>query len=182
MRLEGGSDQSDRIARALGAFDLDGLVCVLPSNVLLLSGYWPVVGASVAVAGRDGRVELLVPDDEADLAGRGWATAVHTYAPGSLERQLNLVEALQEPLRGLIMDAGLERKRVGFESKPVFEGSSYSATVRGLDAGRLLEGIILPASDADGALNQMRFALTAHEVDRVRMACDLARRGFEAAK
>src|SRR6185312_8546158 len=41
------ADGVERLARvrdALGRAALDAVVCTLPTNVLLLSGYWPVVG------------------------------------------------------------------------------------------------------------------------------------------
>src|SRR5579871_4374516 len=53
-----------RIREALVESGCDALLCTLPANVLLLSGYWPVVGSAVAVANRDGRVVVLAPDDE----------------------------------------------------------------------------------------------------------------------
>ena len=54
------TERIDRIAYALRGAKLDGLVCALPANVLLLSGYWPVVGVSIAIATADGAVVLLV--------------------------------------------------------------------------------------------------------------------------
>ena len=42
----------EAIRRSLDASDLDALVCALPNNVLLLSGYWPAVGTALAVATR----------------------------------------------------------------------------------------------------------------------------------
>jgi Xaa-Pro aminopeptidase len=66
-------DRIDRIRGALREAGLDALICALPSNVLLLSGYWPVVGTSVAIATRDGAVGLILPKDEAELGTAGWA-------------------------------------------------------------------------------------------------------------
>src|SRR5579872_6651878 len=66
---------------ALRAAGLDGLVCALPANVLLLTGYWPVVGSGVVVVARDGPVVALVPEDERELAEAGGADEVHTFRP-----------------------------------------------------------------------------------------------------
>ena len=77
----------DRIVSIRGALreaNLDALAATLPANVLLLSGYWPVVGTSLALATRHGRVALLVPEDERALASDGWAEEVWTFKPGSL--------------------------------------------------------------------------------------------------
>jgi len=43
-------ERIDRVRQALQHGGLDAVVCALPKNVLLLSGYWPAVGTSVAIA------------------------------------------------------------------------------------------------------------------------------------
>jgi Xaa-Pro aminopeptidase len=63
-----GAERVARIEDALQDARLDALVCTLPANVLLLSGYWPVVGSAVAVATRDGPIAVLAPEDEQELA------------------------------------------------------------------------------------------------------------------
>ena len=77
--------RDELIRRALEQTNWDLLVCAMPSNVLLLSGYWPAVGYSVALATRDGRIVLMVPEDEDDLAEQSWADEVVTYAPAPLQ-------------------------------------------------------------------------------------------------
>ena len=73
-----GTQQRDteRIRRITGALEranMDALVCALPANVLLVSGYWPVIGTSVAVITRAGFVYVLAPNDEAELAHASYA-------------------------------------------------------------------------------------------------------------
>ena len=51
-----GQDRVAGIRAALGDARLEALVCSLPENVLLLSGYWPVVGTSIAVATAGGDI------------------------------------------------------------------------------------------------------------------------------
>lgn len=62
-----------RIQSALNGAGLHAVVCALPENVLLLSGYWPVVGDALALATREGRIAVIAPEDERDLAEAGWA-------------------------------------------------------------------------------------------------------------
>ncbi len=57
-----------QIRRALAEAALDAVVCGLPANVLMLSGYWPVIGTSVCIADAGGRIVLIVPEDEEELA------------------------------------------------------------------------------------------------------------------
>ncbi len=49
-------ERGRRIRDALEGLGLEAVVCSLPENVLLLSGYWPVVGDAIAVATREGQV------------------------------------------------------------------------------------------------------------------------------
>ena len=51
----------DRMRRAMERERLDALVLRLPENVLLLSGWWPMIGASTLLFPREGDATLLVP-------------------------------------------------------------------------------------------------------------------------
>jgi hypothetical protein len=42
-------ERVSRIMEELKEQGLEAVVCSLPSNVLLLTGYWPVVGTAIAV-------------------------------------------------------------------------------------------------------------------------------------
>src|SRR5579875_2483295 len=94
-------ERIDRIGIALRKNQWDLVVCALPKNVLLLSGYWPVVGTGVAIASADGRISLLVPEDEEDLAKTGWANEVRTFKPGSLDEILTAAQAIRPALQQL---------------------------------------------------------------------------------
>ena len=87
-----------RIQRALREAGLDALVCALPSNVLLLSDYWPVVGTSVAVVTREGAVGVALPEDEQELAAGGWADVQEAFAPSSLQAAPPLLGVLAPAL------------------------------------------------------------------------------------
>ena len=72
-----------RVRDALQTAGLGAVVCSLPENVLLLSGYWPVVGDALAIAMREARIAVIVPEDERDHADSGWADDVRTFHPCS---------------------------------------------------------------------------------------------------
>jgi len=78
-------ERSERVKNALRDGNLDAVLCALPSNVLMLTGYFPVVGTSVAIFTRDGEICLLAPEDERELAEKSRARDVPTFKPGSLE-------------------------------------------------------------------------------------------------
>ena len=84
------------IRRTLDQTNWDLLACSMPSNVLLLTGYWPAAGYSLALATRDGQIILVVPEDEDELAQRSWADEVATYCPAPLDRLMTAEEPVFE--------------------------------------------------------------------------------------
>lgn len=176
-------ERHHRIVEAMTKAELDALVCAFPANVLLLSGYWPVIGTAIAVATRDGRVEVLVPEDERKLAERGWADEIRTFQPGSLAEIRTLSTALREPLEQIARELGLGSGRIGYERGPMSEPVTYSAmNIYGaslLDVfGETLGGASL--TPADDVLTGLRAVKTGREVERLRSACALAGAAFEA--
>jgi len=90
-----------RIYHALASTNLIGLVCFSPENILLLSGYWPVMGSSVAIVQRDGPVNVLLPEDEMELAEATSDAELVSYKPATLETLRTPAEALVLPLTSL---------------------------------------------------------------------------------
>jgi Xaa-Pro aminopeptidase len=176
-----GVERIARLKAALHEANLDALVCALPTNVLLLSGYWPVVGASLAVVARDGRVAVLAPDDERELAERGWAPDVRMFQPGSLTRLTRLVEVVREPLAVLAESMGIAAGRVGYEAGALDEPASYASMAAYGAALLPLLGEALPwatPTPAANTLARLRSTLTGDEIDKVRAACIVARSAF----
>lgn len=179
-----GAERIDRIRAALEAANLDALICTLPENVLMLTGYWPVVGTTVAVATAKGNIAVLAPEDEHELAASGWANEVRTYAPGSLTALISPEEAVRDPFRALLDGLDLTEGRLGYEDGSNYEGSSYAATyLYQATIGGILDdtapgAILLSGKDPIWTL---RSALTEDEVDRVRLGCQIAGRAFTSA-
>ena len=173
----------DRIRRALQDQQWDLLVCALPKNVLLLSGYWPVVGTGVAVAASDGRTSLLVPEDEEDLAKSGWADEVRTFKPGSLQKLTTTAEAMRLPLQKLLTGFSKGPVRAGFEDRETSEPASYAAmhlysgTMRAVLEEALSRATLIPA---DEVLAGLRARKTDAEINQLRTACEIAGKAFRA--
>jgi Xaa-Pro aminopeptidase len=175
------SERIDRIRGALGAAALDAVVCALPSNVVLLSGYWPVVGTSIGVATRDGTVGLALPEDELDLTSSGWADLQETFAPASIESVPSLPAAITDPLSRLLRRLGVTGGRIGYERGPMLEPSSYAGTNRYGTAIPTLLSNLHPAAAlvaADDVLLDLRAVLTRRELARLRLACRVAGEAF----
>ncbi|MBV9124353.1 MAG: M24 family metallopeptidase, partial [Planctomycetes bacterium] len=175
------SERRKRIGQALRQENLDAVVCTLPANVLLLSGYWPVVGTSLALATRDERVIVLAPRDELELARQGWAEEVHPFEPGSLQEIRTATEAVIDPLHQVAQSLVRKSSRIGYEGGPEYEPATYAGMHR---YGPSIVGILkraFPSStllEADDVLALLRAVKVPWEIDRIRTACRMAGRAF----
>ncbi len=176
------AERLDRIRSALRKHQWDLVICALPKNVLLLSGYWPVVGTGVAVASSEGRVLLLVPEDEEDLAKNGWADEVHTFKPGSLEKLITAAEAIRAPLGELLKSFSTGNLHAGFEANETSEPASYAAMHLYSEQMQSLLHHLLPHSTlqpAEDLLSDLRATKTDFEIKRLRTACEIAGKAFQ---
>src|SRR5436309_2454145 len=113
--------RDELIRRALEDTNWELIACSMPSNVLLLTGYWPAAGYSMAIATRDGGILLIVPEDEEDVAGESWADEIATYSPIALDRLVTTEEPVFEAFSRLKGQLGITADRVGFEQVESFE-------------------------------------------------------------
>ena len=121
-------ERIDRIQRAILENNWDALVCTLASNVLLLSGYWPVIGSAVAIFTREGAVIVLAPEDEKELAEQGWADEVRTFEGGSLKNLKTISESVSDALSEMKGRLGFHAgSQIGYEGSPSFDPSSYAS-------------------------------------------------------
>jgi Xaa-Pro aminopeptidase len=178
------TERPSRIADALQGAGLDAVVCALPSHVLLLSGYWPVVGTAVAVATREGGLGLIVPEDEMALARQGRATELASFAAGSLHDLRTAATAVQEPLGACLRRLGVSTGRLGFEGGEAVQGASYAAMHLYGAAMRDMLAQAAPQASliaADGMLAGLCAILTPRERAMVAMACEIAAVMFHQA-
>ena len=172
----------DQVVQGLEDNDLDVLVCALPEHVLLLSGYWPVVGKSIAIATKDSRILLIVPEDEAELAEHGYADDLLFYKPSTLEKIETVADAAISPLREAMHRLGAERARIGFEFGDVSEPSSYAAmNLFGGMLSNMLRRAVPRAGlePADLLLSHLAAVKTPREVEHIRAACGIAAMAFQ---
>ena len=182
-RRERDTERLRRIQEAIQSARLDAVVCTLPANVLLCSGYWPVIGASLAVVTVEGRSVILCPKDEAELAQCGWADEVRTFEPASVSEIRSTAEAAQAALQQLAHELKLTCMRVGYELGPASEAASYAAMY--LYGGTIVEMLrtAMPSAalaPVDDILARLAMVKTPHEVGGVRAACEIAAEAFHA--
>jgi Xaa-Pro aminopeptidase len=165
---------------ALAAAGLDGVICRLPENVLLLTGYWPMNGVSFACLPATGAPVLIVPDGE-----RAWATAgrwadVRTFASGG-HADGDPLAAVVEHLRDALPRAPL---RLGYEGSfetvapPFVAGEGVAMAQPSLTMLRALADVELV--DASELLEEQRAVKTAEEIVGVRRAVAVADLGCAA--
>lgn len=174
-------ERIERIKNVLQKAHLDALICTLPTNVLLLSGYWPVVGSSIAIATSNGRVVVIAPEDEQELAELGWAE-LNTFSPGSLAQLPDTLKIVQASLTQAVCKLGIERGRVGYEGMDINQPVSYASMhLYGASLPGLLNRAMPQATlaDATSQIVQLRSAMTPAEVGQMRTACEVAGFAFQ---
>jgi Xaa-Pro aminopeptidase len=163
---------------------LDALICSHPANILLLSGYQPVVGASIALFCASGAVGLVYPEDEKEEADQSWAHRLYDYQLGSLSNLDTPDESAFPRVKQALHDLGITgAARVGIETGVHSRPSSYvSSYAFSHELSRLLEKIDphLPLLDADSLLVGARSILTPEEQAKLRVACERAGVAFRA--
>jgi Xaa-Pro aminopeptidase len=176
--------RNEIIRKALESKGLAALFCFTPASVLLLSGYWPVMGSSVAFFQRDGRVTVVLPEDELDLAMATSDAELVAYKPGRLNSTRTPAEALIEPLRSLSGHLHIGAGDIGTvlqdnsEANPYLSLHHFNHTVTNLVAQACPAAKLVAADDL---LRRLQAVNTTTEVDLIRRAANLARVGFAAA-
>ena len=172
----------ERVTAALRENKLDALLCSIPSHVLMLTGYWPIMGNTVAVATANGDLHLLLPGDEEELAGKLSAVRCTTFEPGSLDQITNSEKAIAPPLTNLFRSLGFDRARIGVESRGFLGPASYLSQYR---YGNALDDILRNAFPhsapvpADDLLKRLLAVKTAREIDCLRCSCGIAKMGYQ---
>jgi Xaa-Pro aminopeptidase len=177
-------ERNQSIRDALATTNLLGFACFSPVNVLLLSGYRPVMGSSVAIFQRDGRVTVLVPEDEMELAEATSDAELVSYKPATLDSLRTPAEALVLPLSSLSRQLKFGDGLVGTEWQDGDQANPYPSTHHFRHTvTRLLEeafqGTKIVA--ADDLLRQLRAVKTSTEIDLIGRAASLAKVGFAVA-
>ncbi len=163
---------------------LDALMCSAPTDVLLLTGYWPVIGNSVAVFTADGDVAVLVPEDEHDIAAATSDASLVSFAPSRLDAMVTLRDAIREPLASLCRTLSLTQARVGMGLAHSVQPATYAVTAR---YGSTLRDVLrdeCPALNviaADIPLANLKARKTAVELGRIEATVRVAAEAFAAA-
>jgi Xaa-Pro aminopeptidase len=178
----------ERYARTVGALRdslIDAAIVSSPSQVLLLTGYWPVMGASVACFTAAGEIQLIVPEDEADLASRTSSAPITPYKPASLHSLDSGIDTLKEPVRSVVATLGLPEARIGVELALGVQPASYAVSAQYRSSLVELLQELLPGATyvaCDELFQSMKATKTAKELELMQNACRIAGAGFLKAE
>src|SRR5579872_1401685 len=102
-----------RNREALATHDLDAVVCRLPENVLLLTGYWPLSSVAFALFPCEGPAALIAVDTEVASIPEGAIETVREFPWGVLGAT-DPHGDIRRHLGELVQGAGLSRARIGY--------------------------------------------------------------------
>jgi len=171
------------VQAALAEERLDGLVVRLPENLVLLAGYWPVLGRSALVLPASGEPVLVAPEMEREALSRAFIVDIRTFPVWKLGDP-----SPDEGLRRLVTDAvterGLRNRRIGVERHPDEDlAPTQKLTEPWFPSGpaeAMTAALTGDAVDITPLLTRLRGRKTAGELARLRVAREVAEFGLRA--
>jgi Xaa-Pro aminopeptidase len=168
----------------MGSMQVAALVCFLPADVLLLTGYWPVMGGTLAVLTSQGALSLLVPEDELELAKAAPDAHLISYKPVSVERLDSAGSVLFSVATKLLRSLHLPGGAVATSMQNRWQPTSYLAGHRfHAEISALLHEVFpdRPVVSGDEMLERLQSVKTGPELQQLGRACSLAAAGFAEA-
>lgn len=178
------AERKARVIQVLTKLHLDAVICSSASAILLLTGYWSVIGASIAAFTKEGETQVVLPEDEIDLAQRTSGVSLIPYEPSALAALTTPIEALADPLRLLTVRLGLRNATIGLQFDQGMQPASYASFMEFRSSLFCLLQRLLPGANytsCDHAIEQMEARKTAKELDAIQQASNIAAAGFEQA-
>jgi Xaa-Pro aminopeptidase len=173
------------ILHELQASRLEALASFSSTEVLLLTGYWPVMGTSLAICTREGGVCAVIPEDELELAASTSDVEFFPYKPESLEHLEPLTDVLADPVKNVVSRLNLKTGKIGINLGGEAQGSSYPSVHHfRLSILPLLQRSApdLTSISADPIFERLKAVKTKTEIDILRRVCRRAAAGFCQAK
>jgi len=177
---------SSRIVQAqhaLAAERLEAMICRLPEHLVMLAGYWPVIGRSALVVPASGAPMLFAPAMEEDALRRTWVSEIKTFPVWKLGDPLP-DESLSRLLKDAVSALGLRGKRVGFEGsgdEDISPTQKVTEPWRPADStGAMLSSLGCELVDATPLLRRLRAIKTTEDLERLRISNQVAGFGLRA--
>ncbi len=174
----------ERLQQKMAKEGLDALICHLPENVVYLTDTWPHHGFSVAVLPREGKPLLFLPEVEEGYAKREWAD-IAPFGWGLL-KDGDLYENYRRLISGAFHQLGLKGKKVGADLGFEVIAPTYRAAEPVVPSGpwrELLHNLFAASTlvDATDFLQGVRAVKTGYELEKLRIANEIAEMGMREA-
>jgi Xaa-Pro aminopeptidase len=167
----------DRVRALMAERDLDALVVRAPDNVLYLTDYWCMKGYDLAVFPREGEATLVVLEPQAEEAGRSWAGNLQHFAGyDATDPRPPLVRAV-EATQAVIAERGYER--IGLELSLGTQASDIMVGEPTTYTHDFFHAFGTNIDDATPLLAEARAIKTTQEIERIRLANELAAEAME---
>jgi Xaa-Pro aminopeptidase len=175
----------ERVRQALKAQDVDAIVVRAPDNILYLTNYWCMKGYDIAIFPQEGPPILLVIEPQLKEAQRtSWTRDIRPFKgyderdprpPTARSLDLCLQVLKEEKLTGRV---GIELAQMSqIADRMVGEPTVYTQGY--FDA---FKSVAREVVDCAGLLADVRMIKTEQEIERMRLANELAALGMEHAR
>jgi Xaa-Pro aminopeptidase len=165
----------DRVRALMAEQELDALVVRAPDNVLYLTNFWGMKGYDAVVFPREGEAVLICLEaSEEDAARTAWTADVRFFAgydPGDARPPSLRALELAQRVAGEHGRIGIEAS-LGTQAADRMVGEPTTSPKAWFDA-------FADAADATPLLNEARALKTEQEVERMRLANEIAARAME---
>jgi Xaa-Pro aminopeptidase len=167
-----------RVRVLMAEQDLDALVVRAPDNLVYLTNYWCMKGYDAAVFPREGDATLVVLEPQLDDATRtAWTSDLRTFAgydpSDPRPPQMRAVDVVRDVLR----ERGLEK--VGLELSMATQAVDRMVGEPTVPWAGWFEAFGPQPVDASPLLARARAVKTEQEIERMRIAGELAAKGME---
>lgn len=171
-----------RVRALMEQEDLDAIVARAPDNVVYLTNYWCMKGYDLAVFPRRGDATLVVLAPQLEDASRtAWAGDIRTYPHYDPADPRPPAERALSLALGVLGERDLGR-RVGVELSQSAQGADRMAGEPTVFTAAYFEAfgkVVREVVDATGLLSRARTRKSAQELERMRLAQELATLGLE---
>ena len=176
-------ERIERTKKALHDQNYDALICRLPENIVMLTGYWPMNGFAFLVFPVDQEPVLIAPVPEEELAHEGWVSNIRTFKWGLVDSGDPYV-SIAALLKQVAGELGLVGKRVGYEGSFEFVAAPYvgaePCVFSQVSLGMFQAAFGDNLADATGLIHKLRLYKTPSEAEHLRVANHIALLGLQA--
>ncbi len=183
--MEADAQRLEMVRQKMQETGMDAMLCRLPQNVRMLTGYAPVLGNSFVLFPMEGDPVLIVPKSEEEMAREGWVADVRPFETTTLRHIGTVAETVEPMLTQVAREKQLLNASIGFEHEYGMVPASYSQFgVTSSGTAQLFRECFGDAEwkPADRHIEELEAVLTSREIEVVRTANLIAAEGMRSAR